>query len=375
MNARERITKAFEHEEPDRVPTFLQSMMPLFEQRVRERFENEVQDEEVIYIGKDFTMYVKLGLDSAWGASLPGMRIDPEILKNHPLPGVGPNRAVDHYGRIVQHGILNGHTQSWVAGSILKSADEANQWWTTYVSPPKIPVPGAVATVNEMLRAVPNLWERFVPVAGLPGLCEPLMEGLGMSLFARIMRKNRGLLHKFMGWMTRDAVAEAKLAVETDYFVFALADDTAFKQATMLSPADHRDLVMPYYKQVCDVIRKAGKFIFFHSDGFTEPYFPNLIEAGFHGVESLEPNAGMNLKHLKETYGDKLCLIGNIDVSTTLPLGTPADVVREVKQCISDAAAGGGYIVSPCTDFTDSVPLENALAMVDAVKKYGVYRK
>jgi uroporphyrinogen decarboxylase len=122
-------------------------------------------------------------------------------------------------------------------------------------------------------------------------------------------------------------------------------------------------------------VRKAGKYIFFHSDGFTEPYFHNLIEAGFNGVESLEPNAGMNLKHLKETYRDQLCLIGNIDVSTTLPIGTPAEVAKEVKQCIKDAAAGGGYIVSPCTDFTDAVPLENALAMTKVVKNYGIYKK
>ncbi len=373
MNARERITKAFEHEEPDRVPTFLQSMMPKFEERVRARFEDEVQEDDILYIGKDFTMYAKLGLDSGWGAPLPGFHFDPEVLKSNPLPSVGPNRSVDQRGRIVEHGVLNGHPQTWVAGSILKSPEEADKWWSTYIKPPQTCIPNAAEQINQVLRASPKLFERFVPVAGVGGLCEPLMEGLGMSLFARMMRKNRDLLHKFMGWMTRDAVAHAKLAVETDYFVFALADDTAFKQATMISPADHRDIVMPYYKQVCDVIRKAGKFIFFHSDGFTEPYFPNLIEAGFNGVESLEPNAGMNLKHLKETYGDKLCLIGNIDVSTTLPLGTPADVAKEVKRCIVDAAAGGGYIVSPCTDFTDAVPLENAIAMVDAVKKYGVY--
>ncbi|HMF30203.1 MAG TPA: uroporphyrinogen decarboxylase family protein [Candidatus Lokiarchaeia archaeon] len=375
MNARDRITAAFNHEEGDRVPTFLQSMMPIFEEKVRARFEDEVKDEDILYIGKDFTMYVKLGLDSGWGAPYASMHYSDEVLKNHPFPDLGPNRYVGHNGRITERGILNGHQQSWNAGSILKSVDEAEEWYSTYIEPPQEAVPNAVEQANQMLRSVPNLWERFVPVAGLPGNAENLMEGLGMSLFARMLRKHRDKLHKYMRWWTRDAVEQAKIAVETDYFVFNIADDTAYKQNTMLSPADHRELVMPYYKQVCDVVRKAGKNVFFHSDGFTEPYFPNLIEAGFHGIESLEPNSGMNLKHLKETYGDQLCLIGNIDVSTTLPLGTPGDVAKEVKQCIKDAAAGGGYIVSPCTDFTDAVPLENALAMTEAVKKFGVYRK
>ena len=97
------------------------------------------------------------------------------------------------------------------------------------------------------------------------------------------------------------------------------------------------------------------------------------MEAGFHGVESLEPFAGMDLKHLKETYGDKLCLIGNIDVSGLLPFGTTDDVVEAVKKCIKDAAEGGGYMLSPCTDITDSCKLDNVLAMMDAAKKYGNY--
>ncbi|MHA1668989.1 MAG: uroporphyrinogen decarboxylase family protein [Promethearchaeota archaeon] len=111
----------------------------------------------------------------------------------------------------------------------------------------------------------------------------------------------------------------------------------------------------------------------FHSDGYTEPYFEGLIEAGFSGVESLEPMSGMNLKHLKETYGDKLCLIGNIDVSQLLPYGTKDEVVNAVKKCIKDAAPGGGYILSAYTDITNSCKVENVLTMISSTKKFGNY--
>ena len=90
-------------------------------------------------------------------------------------------------------------------------------------------------------------------------------------------------------------------------------------------------------------------------------------------MESLEPMAGMNLKHLKETYGDRLCLIGNIDVSQLLPYGTKDDVINEVKKCINDAAQGGGYMLSACTDITNSCKVENVLTMISAAKKYGQY--
>jgi uroporphyrinogen-III decarboxylase len=375
MNSRERILTTFDHEEPDCVPTFLQSMMPKFVDAAMERFEDEIEDKDILYIGKDFTMYMKLGLDSGWGASCSTSFFDSDIVKHNPYPDVGKNRSVGPTGRITKRDVLNGHVQSWVDGSVLKSVDDAEKWYETYIKPEHRIIPNAVEHTNSMLRQAGDLLDNFVPSAGLNGVLEPLMEGLGMGLFSRMSRKHKDKIKKFLGWLTKHGVEHTKIAVETDYELFHIADDSAYKHTTMISPEMHRELVVPCYKQMCDIVRKAGKHVFFHSDGFTEPYFPGLIEAGFHGVESLEPMSGMNLKHLKETYGDKLCLIGNIDVSQTLPLGTPADVAAEVKQCIEDAAAGGGYIVSPCTDLTDSVPLDNAIAMVEAVKKYGVYKK
>jgi uroporphyrinogen-III decarboxylase len=188
-----------------------------------------------------------------------------------------------------------------------------------------------------------------------------------------LLRKDRALLRQFFVWYTDNRVIHWQVAVETDYQVFALADDVAYKNATMFDPEVFRDIVCPCYKRICDVVRKAGKYIFFHSDGFTEPYFPGLIWAGFHGVESLEPMAGMDLAHLKETYGNDLTLIGNMDMSQVMPLGTPERVEQEVISMMKAAKAGGGYIFSPCTDITDATPLENVLAMMRAVKKYGVY--
>lgn len=141
----------------------------------------------------------------------------------------------------------------------------------------------------------------------------------------------------------------------------------------MINPKDHRELIIPAYKKILHEINKVGKYAIFHSDGYTEPYFDGLIEAGFKGVESLEPMAGMNLKYLKETYGDKLCLIGNIDVSYLLPFGTTDEVSQSVKKCIKDAGEGGGYILSPCTDITNSCKLKNIFTMISAAKKFGKY--
>ena len=373
MNSRERVLKAFEHEEPDQVPTFVQSIMPKFEEAMIARWSDEIQDDEVIYLNKDFSLIKKMGFDMSWGATITTHQYDPSIYREHPLPKLEGNKTVNREGGITEHGTLNGHSQSWIAGSVLKSVDEAMEWWETYIKPPEIEVPNAAQNLNQMLRALPSQ-DMFVPVAGGGGaVFEPLWEGLGGALFAKMLRQHRSKLETLAGWLTDQAVEHYKVAAETDYDVFALADDQAYKNTPMMSPELHREIIIPCYKRVCDVVRKAGKFIFFHSDGYTTPLIPGLIEAGFSGIESLEPMAGNNLAELKEKYGDQITLIGNVDVSQVLPLGTTEDVFAEVKRCMDSAKAGGGYILSPCTDLTDAVPFENGLAMMEAVKKYGQY--
>ncbi len=213
----------------------------------------------------------------------------------------------------------------------------------------------------------------IVPCAHLFPILEPLWEGMGLGLLMKLILKNKQKLKKYIDLRAKIGVQFAKLFAETDLDIFFLCDDTALKNTTMISPQIHRELIVPAYKAAVQVLRKAGKYVFFHSDGFTEPYFNGLIEAGFHGVESLEPFAGMNLKHLKETYGDKLCLIGNIDVSSLLPFGTMDQVVEAVRNCIKDAGEGGGYILSPCTDITNACKVENVLTMIETTKKYGKY--
>ena len=78
-------------------------------------------------------------------------------------------------------------------------------------------------------------------------------------------------------------------------------------------------------------------------------------------------------EYLKETYGDNLCLIGNIDVSELLPFGTKDEVVQSVKKCIKDAGKGGGYILSQGADILGIARIENVQAMIQTVKKYGTY--
>ena len=77
------------------------------------------------------------------------------------------------------------------------------------------------------------------------------------------------------------------------------------------------------------------------------------------------------MKWFKELYGHRFAIIGNIDLSRTLPFGTPEDVAQETKDAIDAAAKGGGYILASDHSLHDGIPIENILEMFRVGADYG----
>ena len=81
----------------------------------------------------------------------------------------------------------------------------------------------------------------------------------------------------------------------------------------------------------------------------------------------------MSLENIKEKYGKKICILGGIK-NDVLCYGSTADVEKEVKNVIKIASSGGGYIPSSDSgDVRNEMPVENILAMFEAIRKYGNY--
>jgi hypothetical protein len=373
MSARKRVIQAFNHEEPDRIPLFCQILMPGFERELLNYWGDSYTKERKYKLSyRNFNLEYKLGFDMAWGFDSFPIYIPQKHMQEHPLPKLSDtNKYIDINGRVFLKQDRDNVGVAYYLGSYMNTEEKADDFHDTYFAVEWEEAPDFARKINKRLGKFPT--DEFVPCCHLDPILEPLWQGLGLGLLIKLVRKNKSKIKRYIELRTKKLITAAKLNAETDFDVFFICDDTALKNTTMINPKYHRELIIPAYKQAVQILKKAGKYVCFHSDGFTEPYFDGLIEAGFSGVESLEPMAGMNLKHLKEVYGDKFCLIGNIDASQLLPYGTKDDVVNAVKKCIRDAGEGGGYMLSACTDITNSCKLENVLEMISATKKYGKY--
>jgi len=373
MSARKRVIQALNHEEPDCIPLFCQILMPGFERELLNYWGDSYTKERKYKLSyRNFNLEYKLGFDMSWGFDSFPIFIPQKHMQEYPLPKLSDNnKYIDINGKIFLKQKDTDMGVAYYLKNYLDTEEKADYFHETYFAIEWEEAPNFARNINKRLRKFPT--DEFVPCCHLEPILEPLWQGLGLGLLIKLIRKNKSKIKHYIELRAKKLITAAKLNAETDFDVFFICDDTALKNTTMLNPKYHRELIIPAYKQAVQILRKAGKYVCFHSDGFTEPYFEGLIEAGFSAVESLEPMAGMNLKHLKEVYGDKLCLIGNIDVSQLLPYGTRDEVVKAVKNCIHDAGEGGGYILSPCTDITNSCKLENVIEMISATKKYGKY--
>jgi len=60
-----------------------------------------------------------------------------------------------------------------------------------------------------------------------------------------------------------------------------------------------------------------------------------------------------------------------VDTQFVLPLGSPQQVREEVKKRIDDFAPGGGFVFNTVHNIQADVPVENILAMRDALREFG----
>jgi uroporphyrinogen decarboxylase len=149
-------------------------------------------------------------------------------------------------------------------------------------------------------------------------------------------------------------------------------DDIAYTNGMMISPGLLRQIFFPWLRQSAEICHAAGRPLNFHSDGLLDQVLPDIIAAGVDVLHPIEPKC-MDIVAVKAAYGDRLALIGNLDLGYTLTRGTPQEVRDEVRYLIQNVAPGGGFLLGSANSVTNYVPLENYQAMLEAAFAYGQY--
>ncbi len=158
--------------------------------------------------------------------------------------------------------------------------------------------------------------------------------------------------------------------------VFTYWDDVSTQNGWLVRPDVYRKMVKPKQKRLVEAIKKmTDAKIFFHGCGAVFDLIPDLIDVGFDILNPVQVSArGMDTKKLKEQYGKDIVFWGGAaDTQHVLPFGTPQQVADEVKRRIDDLAPGGGFVFAPIHNIQAFVPPQNIVTMFDTALEYGKY--
>ena len=156
--------------------------------------------------------------------------------------------------------------------------------------------------------------------------------------------------------------------------IFELPGDDYAGQNPIISPRMFDRFFAPAWQRMISLIKEAAPDckIMFHSDGRMEPFLERLIDLGVDVFHCLEPLPNIDMHMIKQTYGDRLCFLGAIDIKEALQ-GDAARVTAEVQERIQALAPGGGYILAPANHLQPDVLPENVVTLYEAARNLGRY--
>jgi len=148
--------------------------------------------------------------------------------------------------------------------------------------------------------------------------------------------------------------------------------DIADKNTTFFSPEFLRREFFPRLAKLVEAWHQHGIKVIFHSDGNLWGVLEEFRAAGIDGLNPLEPLSGMYAGDVRAKYADWI-LMGGIDASQLLPLGSEEHVRAAVRRTIDDAGRRGRLWLGSSTELHPACKLENILAMWDESINYGRY--
>jgi uroporphyrinogen decarboxylase len=357
MTSRERVEAAFQHREPDRTPIFEYVLLPPVAQQLLKR-------PFVEYLG-DMKLWLLAVEETGFEQTLRRYaidRVDLAELLGHDMLCISPNPVPGETYYYDPLDELGTHFELEERGDPVKRLAERND---------KV---------------------RQVMLGNLPRDCYLVYHFLREEMTRRDLDLPILAPSYFHGiWTDADLMQVMVLEPDVAREHFTLATERAFKviddymdigidmvgiggdfagNRLLISPELYRNFIVPEVQKCARRIRKADRYSVNATDGNLWPVIDDfLIGCEVDAYLEIDMSAGMDLKILKDRFGRKILLFGNMDCGRVLSFSTH-DEIRNLTFEILDAGWGdGGHIFCASNAITGSVPLSNYLSMVNAYRK------
>lgn len=201
-------------------------------------------------------------------------------------------------------------------------------------------------------------------------LWEVVRDLVGYETFCYKLYDDPAFLDAIFGKVGAFDLAVTRACCDFDCFgALYLSDDLGYKTSTMISPETIRRYIIPWHRKMAEVAHARGKLVWFHSCGQMYDLIDDYIdEVGIDAKHSFE-DAVLPVTGAKARYGDRLSLLGGIDVDL-LARGDEEVIRARTREVLDACFPGGGYFLGSGNWVTSYVPLDSYLAMLDEGRRY-----
>lgn len=215
----------------------------------------------------------------------------------------------------------------------------------------------------------------FALVPG-PHVCEP--KGIrDLQEFMMVHHLDPDYVHEIYQMQLEVGLKNAELlyqaAGDKIQAVYISGTDFGLQRGPYMALEAFQEFYKPVYTKMNNWIHEHTQWkTFYHSCGSIVTFLKDFHECGIDILNPVQTTAaGMDPKMLKEQWGDKFTFWGGgINTQKTLPFGTPEECYNETMERLKIFAPGGGFVFNTVHNIQGQTPMENMLAMFQAVKDY-----
>jgi uroporphyrinogen decarboxylase len=200
----------------------------------------------------------------------------------------------------------------------------------------------------------------------------PWTATVGMDEFLVRMITDPAFVHRAADVYVSRSIAYINAFFDAGVHGVMVTDDYSDNRGPIMGLDRFREFILPGLRRQCEAVHARGGYFIKHTDGNTWDILPDFVEAGIDAWHGIQPAIGMDLKILKERFGEALCFFGGVDCETLIE-GPPERARRQVRHAIEHAAPGGGLVIATSNVLQPGTQLDNYLAMRQATRDFGQY--
>jgi uroporphyrinogen decarboxylase len=380
MNSFERIWAALNLEEPDRVPIHTINIDGNVADQILGKPERSAYDifddleakypDDWIHRINEILNDIEIGVFSKAVRAGHALGFDGVGIQYIPFIFESKEEMTDIFGKRHKVRNIDGNPYPDYYGGYIKNRED----WENYPKPDlKEEYQKAKKFYKGVLRKLRDIKDDVCIFAqnALTSVFPPVWQGMGMTNFVRALKNDPKLIEERFRFCTDYTLTSFKAYHDVGAKIFLEGGDIAHSGGPMIHPKYFNKYLLPCYQEVSEQIHDWGGKYMLHTDGDVTSLLDFVVDSRFDGLQCLEPPL-VDPTFVKKKVGDKLCLSGNIDTRYVLVKATKDEVERAVKDVISAAGKGGGFMLSPA-NFHPAMSVERLQWMIDACKKFGIY--